>query len=235
MPAIVVHYPGADLSSVGDFGGGDGIGGIPQWLLTNHGFAVILPNLTLGEEAIGNPLQVMTERLLPQVYQASNLGYIDIDRVGILGQSYGGYGTAGIISHTNLFRAAVATNGLYDLASFSYHLGSQGENFWMTWAELSQGNMGQNLFEDPKRYIDNSPFYRADKIFTPLLLIHGQLDDAYTDAGKMFSALRRLHRPVEFVVYHKGWHVIREMKRDDHIDAAERLLDFFHRHLIDRL
>ena len=101
----------------------------------------------------------------------------------------------------------------------------------MTWAELSQGNMGQPLFVDPKRYIDNSPFYRADKIFTPLLLIHGHMDDGFTDAGKMFSALRRLSRPVELVVYHKGWHVIGEMQRDDHLDAAKRILDYFHRYL----
>ena len=94
LPAIVVHYPGADeASSIVTFGGGDCIGGIPQWLLTSHGFAVILPNLVLGEEAVGKPLQVMTDRLLPQVYQASDLGYIDLNRVGILGQSYGGYGT----------------------------------------------------------------------------------------------------------------------------------------------
>ena len=232
LPAIVVHYPGADCSlDISQFGGGDGIGGMPQWLLVNHGFAVILPNLVL-EEAIGNPLQIMTDRLLPQVHQAADLGYINLNRVGILGQSYGGYGTAGIISHTSLFRAAVATNGIYDLPSFTHHLALDGTNYWMTWAEQSQGRMEKYLFEDLSRYIDNSPFYRADKIFTPLLLIHGSLDVAsYPDACKMFSALRRLDRSVELVVYKNGWHIINEMSQKDHLDASKRILDYFHRYL----
>lgn len=232
LPAIVVHYPGANLASeVNAFGGGDALGGFPDWLLTNHGFAVILPNLVLGKEAIGKPLQVITSRLLAQVEQAAALGYIDLDRVGLLGQSYGAYGTVGIISHTPLFRAAVAINGTYDLASFSHHLDSHGKNYWMTWAELSQGRMGQPLFDDIHRYINNSPFYRADHIFTPLLLIHGRLDDAIQDAEKMFSALRHLDRPVELVIYHKGWHTFNSMQREDHLDAAQRILDFFHHHL----
>ncbi len=232
LPAVVIHYPGANLApGVSQFGGGDAIGGLPQWLLTNHGFAVILPNLVMGKEGIGKPLQVMTDRLIPQVIQAANLGYIDINRVGIMGQSYGGYGTAGIISHTDIFRAAIATNGIYDLASLSYHLGPRGQNLWITWAELSQGNMGLPLFDDPKRYIDNSPFYRADKIHTPILFIHGQMDDAYTDVGKMFSALRRLNRSAEIVIYHKGDHVIGSMRRDDHINAIERVLNYFQHHL----
>lgn len=232
LPTIVVHYPGADATRIAKyFGGSDLIGGIPNWLLTNSGFAVILPNLVLGEAAIGKPLKTMTDRLLPQIYEASNLSYIDINRVGIMGQSYGGYGTAGIISHTDLFHAAVATNGTYDLASFTYHLDSKGENKWITWAELDQGNMGQNLYEDPIRYIENSPFYRADKIHTPLLLLHGRMDDAFTDAGKMFSALRRLNREAELVIYDKGHHTIHEMRQEDHLDAAKRILEFFHRYL----
>jgi dipeptidyl aminopeptidase/acylaminoacyl peptidase len=232
LPAIVVHYPGADRTGlISEFGGGDTIGGLPNWLLSNHHFAVLLPNLVMGENGVGRPLQAMTDRLLPQIYQAANLGYIDINRLGIMGNSYGGYGTAGIISHTDLFCAAVAVSGIYDLASFSHHLSPEGLNLWMTWAELYQGNMGKPLFEDPSRYIENSPFYRADKIHTPLLLIHGLLDDAYPDATKMFSALKRLDRPVELVAYKHGHHTINDMQRKDHLDAATHILDFFHRHL----
>ncbi len=232
LPAIVVQYPGSDLSGApSNFGGGDDMGGIPQWLLTFHGFAVILPNLTLDDSAIGRPLEAMTERLLPQLQKAAELGYIDIDKVGIIGQSYGGNGSVGILTHTSIFKAAVATNGAYDLASFAYHLNSKGENFWLLWAEADQGRMGVSLFEDPARYINNSPFYRADKISTPLLLIHGKLDGAYPEAGKMFSALKRLNKSVELVVYNKGEHLLNEMPRDDHIDAAKRIIDFFERHL----
>jgi dipeptidyl aminopeptidase/acylaminoacyl peptidase len=101
----------------------------------------------------------------------------------------------------------------------------------MTWAEADQGSMGLCLFEDRWRYIENSPFYRADKIHTPLLLIHGKFDDAATDAAKLFSALRRLKRPAELVIYNKGHHTLREMRLKDHKDAVLRILDFFNRHL----
>lgn len=232
LPAIVVQYPGANCSlRICRFGGGDLIGSVPQWMLTNHGFVIILPDLVMGEKGIGNPLQVMTERLIPQVNRAIEWGYIDKNRVGIIGQSYGGYGTVGIISHTDIFAAAVAISGIYDLASFSYHLDDQGNNFWLTWAEVDQGNMGLSLFDDPQRYIHNSPFYRADKIYTPLLLIHGQLDDAFEDAGKMFSALRRLNRNAELVIYRNGGHVIGDMKKEDQIHAKEQILNYFHDHL----
>lgn len=235
LPAVVVHYPGSNcISSVNHFAGGDNINGFPNWILTTHNIAVILPNLVFGEEVIGRPLEAMTSRLLPQIYQASNLGYIDLDRVGIMGQSYGAYGTAGIISHTNLFRAAVAANGAYDLASFSHYLDEMGNNFWMTWAECDQGSMGQSLFDDIYRYINNSPFYRADKIHTPLLLIHGGLDDAIQDAKKLFSALRRLNRYAELAIYHQGHHCIGNMRQKDHFDAVKRIFNFFHRHLVEK-
>ena len=55
--------------------------------------------------------------VLPQVYRAAELGYIDINRVAVAGQSYGGYCTAALVSSTNLFRAAIAVSGIYDLAS----------------------------------------------------------------------------------------------------------------------
>lgn len=232
LPTIVVHYPGDDLTElVNSFGGGDGLGGLPQWLFTNHGFAILLPNLVLQEEAIPNPLEVMTNRLLPQIDAVARHGYIDVDRLGIIGQSYGGYGTAGMISWTNIFRAAVATNGVYDLASFSHHLDARGESSWMGWAENGQGRMGKSLFEDPLRYINNSPFYRADKIFTPLLLVHGCMDDDCVGACKMFSALRGLHRSVELISYRDGWHHMAKMKKKDHLHAVGHILDFFHQHL----
>ncbi|MCE5318777.1 MAG: prolyl oligopeptidase family serine peptidase [Parachlamydia sp.] len=231
-PAIVVQYPGSDVSKmIAYFGGGDCIGGLPNWLLSSRNFIVLLPDLVMGDEAIGNPLQVMTDRLIPQIVQAAEEGFIDLNRVGIMGQSYGGYGAVGIISHTQLFRAAVATNGLYDLASFTHLLDEDGQNFWMSWAELSQGRMGKYLYDDPKRYLDNSPFYRADQIHTPLLLIHGKWDEAYQDATKLFSALRRLKRPVELAAYHKGHHIIGSMQRKDHLDAVSRILDFFEQNL----
>ena len=53
--------------------------------------------------------------LLPRVYRAAELGYVDLNRLAITGQSYGGYGTGSIITRTNIFRAAVPISGIFDL------------------------------------------------------------------------------------------------------------------------
>ena len=115
--------------------------------------------------------------ILPQVYRAAELGYIDIGRVAVAGQSYGGYCTAALVSTTNLFRAAVAVSGIYDLAS-NYGYCGRATTALIEWSEKGQGRMGQPPWSDLRRYLDNSPYYRADRIRTPLLIIHGREDPA---------------------------------------------------------
>lgn len=100
LPAVVVHYPGANFSDqINSFGGGDVLGGFPNWLLTNQGFAVLLPNLA-GEDT--------QARLLLQVQEAAALGFIDSNRVALMGQSLGAF------SAGTPFKAAVLVNGMYD-------------------------------------------------------------------------------------------------------------------------
>ncbi len=107
LPAIVMIYPGGDLSNqIESFGGGAG-NTIPSLIYTSRGFAVLMANVKLGpREGAQRYFQTNGRLLLPQVYRAAELGYIDIERVALSGQSYGGYGTALIASQTNLFRAA---------------------------------------------------------------------------------------------------------------------------------
>jgi dipeptidyl aminopeptidase/acylaminoacyl peptidase len=232
LPAVVLMYPGSDVSrAAGEFGGGSQLS-IPTLLLTSRGFAVILANLTLGpNREAGNPAQEMEDVLLPQVYHAAELGCIDIQRVGIGGQSFGGFGTAALISRTNLFRAAVAISGIYDLAGTYGHMDKAGGSFWIGWAEGGQARMGTHPWANLRRYIDNSPYYQADKIFTPLLIVHGDDDMAYHDGQKLFTALRRLDRPAQFATYAGQGHVISEWTRPNAVDAARRIVEFYEKHL----
>jgi dipeptidyl aminopeptidase/acylaminoacyl peptidase len=96
------------------------------------------------------------------VYRAAELGYIDLERVGIAGQSFGGYGTAAIVSHTNLFRAAVAISGIYDLPGIYGDIRPDGSAFWIGWSEGGQARMGTHPWANLRRYVDNSPYYQAD-------------------------------------------------------------------------
>ena len=234
LPAIVMMYPGSNVSrEASRFGGGDAIT-VPNLVFTSRGYAVVLAGLPLGPNGqAGNPMQEMVDVLLPQLYRLAELGYVDGERLAVSGQSFGGYATAAIVSRTNLFRAAVAISGIYDLPGIYGELDDMGGSFWIGWSEGGQARMGTHPWGNLKRYVDNSPYYQADKIFTPLLIVHGDKDMSYRDAEKLFSALRRLDRPAEFASYGGEGHVIYEWKRAAAADAARRMVEFYRRHLGD--
>jgi dipeptidyl aminopeptidase/acylaminoacyl peptidase len=234
LPGIVIFYPGAEASRYARrFSGGDLVT-IPNFLFLDRGYALILPDIILGPEGVsGNPVQEIADILLPQVYQAAYLGYIDIARVGVIGQSYGGYGTTATISKTNLFRSAVAISGVYDLAGSYGYFNDDLTFFNIHWSEYGQGRMGSHPWHNLLGYLNNSPYYLADKIHTPLMLIHGEEDETCNiqEARKLFSALRRLEREVYLAIYPGQGHVIRDWVRSHAVDAAQRILNFFDDHL----
>jgi acetyl esterase/lipase len=234
LPGLVLMYPGGDVSREAEQYGGGASLSVPTLLFTSRGYAVILANLTLGpNREAGNPMQEMVDVLLPQVYRAAELGYVDLERLALSGQSFGGFGTAAIISRTNLFRAAVAVSGIFDLPGTYGHMDQGGGSFWIGWSEGGQARMGTHPWANLRRYLDNSPYYQADKIFTPLLIVHGDADMAYHDGQKLFTALRRLERPAQLASYAGQGHVIYEWKRASAIDAARRIVEFYRRHLGD--
>jgi dipeptidyl aminopeptidase/acylaminoacyl peptidase len=232
LPAIVMMYPGGDVSREAERIGGGSTTTVPTLLFTSRGYAVVLANLTLGpNREAGNPMQEMVDVLLPQIYRAAELGYVDAERLALSGQSFGGYGTASVISRTNLFRAAIAVSGIYDLPGTYGHMRPDGGSFWIGWSEGGQARMGTHPWANLRRYLDNSPYYQADKIVTPLLLVHGTEDNAYHDAQKLFTALRRLNRPAQLASYAGQGHVIYEWNRASATDAARRMVEFFRKHL----
>jgi dipeptidyl aminopeptidase/acylaminoacyl peptidase len=93
--------------------------------------------------------------------------------------------------------------------------------------------MGATPWEDLDRYVANSPYYRADRIRSPLLMIHGEADDTcpVEDAQKMFGALKRLGTKAQLAVYPGEGHVVREWSREHAVDAAERILAFLGKQL----
>ena len=233
LPAVVEVYGGNDLSRLARHYGGGYVAEIPAPIFTTRGFAVLLVDAPLGPEGRpGQPLDEIRDAVLPQVYRAAELGYIDIGRVALAGHSYGGYCTAGLISTTNLFRAAVAVDGSYDLGGGYGTLqpGDDNGNVW--YAEKGQGRMGQPPWSDLRRYLDNSPYYRADRIRTPLLIIHGREDRASpaTQAEMMFIGLKRLGRTAQLAVYEGEGHVISRWEPEHAVDASDRVLSFLRRY-----
>jgi dipeptidyl aminopeptidase/acylaminoacyl peptidase len=233
LPTIVYFYSGVPFSLyANDFGGG-APNTIPVPIFTTRGYAVLMCDVPLGPETrAANPVQEMTDAVLAQVYRAAALGVTDIKRVAVMGHSYGGYSTAAIVSQTQLFRAAIALDGFYDLPGDYGAMGPGGTTNYSVY-ESGQARMGVPPWPALQRYLANSPYYAADKIRTPLLLIHGEKDGAcpVTEARKMFNALRRVGADAELATYAGEGHVTGRWALANAVDAAQRMLDFLAAHV----
>lgn len=122
------------------------------------------------------------------------LGYIDRNRVGVGGHSYGAFMTANLLSHSNLFAAGIARSGAYNRTLTPFGFQSEERSYW----------------EAPEVYYTMSPFMHADKMKTPLLLIHGEADNnsgTYPlQSERYFNALKGLGAPVRLVMLPKESH-----------------------------
>lgn len=123
-----------------------------------------------------------------------NLGYIDRNRVAVGGHSYGAFMTANLLSHSNLFAAGIARSGAYNRTLTPFGFQSEERSYW----------------EAPEIYYNMSPFMHADKMKTPLLLIHGVADNnsgTYPlQSERYFNALKGLGAPVRLVMLPKESH-----------------------------
>ena len=123
-----------------------------------------------------------------------DLGYIDRDRVAVGGHSYGAFMTANLLSHSNLFAAGIARSGAYNRTLTPFGFQSEERNYW----------------EAPEIYYEMSPFMHADKMKTPLLLIHGVADNnsgTYPlQSERYFNALKGLGATARLVMLPKESH-----------------------------
>jgi dipeptidyl aminopeptidase/acylaminoacyl peptidase len=122
------------------------------------------------------------------------LGYIDRDRVGVGGHSYGAFMVANLLSHSDLFAAGIARSGAYNRTLTPFGFQSEQRSYW----------------EAPDVYYTMSPFMHADKMKTPLLLTHGEADNnsgTYPlQSERYFNALKGLGATVRLVMLPKESH-----------------------------
>jgi len=122
------------------------------------------------------------------------LGYIDRKKVAVGGHSYGAFMVANLLSHSNLFAAGIARSGAYNRTLTPFGFQSEERNYW----------------EAPEIYNTMSPFMHADKMKTPLLLVHGEADNnsgTYPmQSERYFNALKGLGATVRLVMLPKESH-----------------------------
>jgi dipeptidyl aminopeptidase/acylaminoacyl peptidase len=213
--------------------------GFPNWLsqqqLAAHGFAVLLPSIPLGPDGgPGDPFLDIPKGVLPAVDKAIDLGIADPDRLGVMGQSFGGYTTYSLITQTTRFKAAVAMAGLVDEAStygtfdpmFRYGSAPQESLFSLSLAESGQARMGNPPWKDQARYIRNSPISYVDRVQTPVMIIHGDMDIVPMEQAELFFvSLYRQNKRARFVRYWGEGHFISSMANN--IDMWHRVCAWF--------
>ena len=159
----------------------------------------------------------LTNGVLPAVERAVELGIADPALLFVLGHSYGGYGVYGLVTQTNRFHAAVALAGSCDLISlygsldawYRYDDFPHEQLFQATLLETGQGRMGSPPWKDAGRYLLNSPIFFVDRVQTPLLIIHGDMDYSPIQQGEeFFMSLYRQGKRAAFVRYWGEGHVL---------------------------
>lgn len=160
-------------------------------------------------------------------------GFVDRQRIGIQGQSWGGYQVAFLVTRTNLFRAACAGAPVSNM--FSAYGGIRwGSGLVRAMQyEKGQSRIGGTIWDKPLLYIENSPVFWADRVNTPLLMMHNDKDGAvpWYQGIEYFTALRRLQKPVWLVVYNNEDHNL--TRRPNQKDWAVRMQQFFDHYLKD--
>lgn len=157
--------------------------------------------------------------------------WIDKDRIGIDGQSWGGYQTAFLVTRTDMFACAGSGAPVSNMTSAFGGIRWESGDSRQAQYEVGQSRIGRNLWESPELYIANSPVFHADRVNTPLLIMHNDGDGAvpWYQGIELFMALRRLEKPVWMLQYNGEAHNIRE--RRNRKDITVRLQQFFDHYL----
>lgn len=196
----------------------------------SNGYVVFVPDIVYKE---GNPGPSAYDCIVPGVLKVLDMGFVDEDKIGIQGQSWGGYQVAYLITRTDMFAAAMAGAPVANMTSAYGGIRWGSGMSRMFQYERTQSRIGGTLWEKPQLYIENSPLFYADQIRTPLLMMHNDNDSAvpWYQGIEMFMALRRLEQPVWMLVYNGEVHNLRQRKNRK--DLSIRMSQFFDYYLKD--
>jgi dipeptidyl aminopeptidase/acylaminoacyl peptidase len=186
VPAVFYAYPVefASADTAGQVSGSPhrftAVGGYSHLFFLTQGYAVMEVSMpVVGPPATANDTFVaqLVANARAALDKAGELG-VDIDRVGVMGHSYGAFMTANLLAHSNLFRAGIARSGAYNRTLTPFGFQNERRTFW----------------EAPEVYAKMSPFNSANTIAQPLLLIHGAADNNSgtfpLQSERMYQAIR---------------------------------------------
>jgi len=162
----------------------------------------------------------------------TKLRFVDSEHMAIQGHSFGGYETEYLVAHSRLFAAAAESAGMSDFISSYLSLrNNDRQPVDLNYYETQQPGLFSSLWQRPDLFLASSPIINANKITTPLLLVHGREDPvvSWRQGLEMYMALRRLEKPSWMLLFDKGSHGT--YLEQDSKDYTIRLTQFFDHYL----
>ncbi|MDX1471256.1 MAG: prolyl oligopeptidase family serine peptidase, partial [Flavobacteriaceae bacterium] len=197
---------------------------------TSRGYVVFQPDIPYK---IGYPGESAFNAVIPGVTSLINLGFIDKEKIGAQGHSWGGYQTVYLVTKTDMFAAIESGAPVANMISAYGGIRWQTGLSRMFQYEHTQSRIGGTLWEYPLRYIENSPIFYLDKVYTPVLIMHNDNDGhvPWYQGIELFVGLRRLDKPTWMLNYNgePHWPLKWENKRDFNL----RMSQYFDHYLRD--
>ncbi len=203
---------------------------IDRAFYVSRGYLLFVPDIPYK---VGYPGESAMNAVMPGVTHLIAEDFVDADRIGVQGHSWGGYQIAHMVTRTNLFAAAEAGAPVVNMTSAYGGIRWASGMSRMFQYEHTQSRIGGTLWNAQQTYIVNSPLFYADKVETPLLMMHNDADGAvpWYQGIEYFVALRRLGKPAWMLNYNGEAHGLQNLhnKRDFSI----RMQQFFDHYLMD--
>ena len=196
------------------------------------GYFVLIPDIRYK---IGYPAKGAYDCIMSGTdYVLKKYKTVDSTRMGLQGQSWGGYQTAQLITMTKRYKAAMAGAPVGNM--FSAYGGirwGSGLNRQFQY-EKTQSRIGKTIWEAPELYIENSPLFHLPNVATPLLIMHNDADGSvpWYQGIELFTGLKRLGKPVWMLNYNEDDHNL--LKNANRMDLSWRMRQYFDYYLLDK-
>ena len=196
----------------------------------SNGYLVFAPDISYED---GHPGKSAVEFINSGVEYLKKNSWVNGKKIGIQGQSWGGYQVSYLITQNDMYAAAWAGAPVVNMTSaYGGIRWSSGMNRQFQY-EKSQSRIGKTLWEAPELYLENSPLFHLDKVTTPVVIMSNDKDGAvpWYQGIEMFTALRRLDKKVWLLNYNNDDHNL--TKRQNKKDIQIREQQFFDYYLKD--
>lgn len=194
----------------------------------SRGYLVFNPDIPYKG---GYPGESAFNSLMAGVTSLIDKGFVDRENVALQGHSWGGYQIAYLLTRTNLFKCAESGAPVVNMISAYGGVRWESGLSRMFQYEKTQSRIGAPIWDKPLRYIENSPIFFADKINTPVLILHNDADGAvpWYQGIEFYMAMRRLGKPAWMLNYNGEPHW--PVKLQNRKDFQLRMEQFFDHYL----